>query len=271
MEVSPYLFRPSAISGLIRLRRELANYQSKSPEEVCRLLSATYANAGVDFSAAVQLHKIIPALPEDVSEAFRCVISELVFLADPSWLGLLRRGRDALFSVVDADVRTCFERAGALKPIPDSSVVKWLDSLVSLAYAKNDARLLASGREAEFLSYQLEQARLADIPDAPSVEWVALDDNSAGFDIRSVCLMDGTFTHRLIEVKSSQRTPPRIIVTRHEWDVACRMRESYVFHVWNLPSRSMREISFREMSVHVPIDQGSGAWESVQIDITDFL
>lgn len=265
--VSLDLFRPSAIGGLVRLRRELARYPDKTPDEVCRLMSATYANAGVDFEAALQLHEIIQPLPESAPEAFRCVISELVLLTDPSWLGLLRRGRDALFSVVGADIRTCFERAGALEPIPDGAVVKWLDSLVSKAYAQNDARLLAVGREAEYLSYRLEQSRLADFPAAPPVEWVALNDNSAGFDLRSVCMKGGEFTPRLIEVKSSQRIPPRIILTRHEWEVACRMSEAYVFHVWHLPSGSMKEVLFDEMSAHIPMDQGGGAWETVQIEI----
>jgi hypothetical protein len=265
------LFRPSAISGLIRLRRELANFPNKSPGEVCRLLSATYANAGVDFEAAVQLHEVMPALPEGTPEAFQCVISELVLSSAPSWLGLLRRGRDALFSVVGADVRTCFERAGALEPIPESSVVKWLDSLVSLAYAQNDAKLLAFGREAEYLSYEFERNRLAEHAAAPEVEWVALNDNSAGFDLRSASLKDGVFVPRLIEVKSSQKDPPRIIITRHEWDVACRIGDAYVFHVWHLASRLMREVPFQEMSVHVPLDQGRGTWESVQIEISASL
>ena len=269
MSGSRDFFRPSAISGLIRLRRELRNFPTKPPEDICRLLSATYANAGVDFEAALQLHEIMPSLPDSMPEAFRCVISQLVLVTNPSWLGLIRRGRDALFSVVGVDVRTCFDRAGALEPIPDSSVVKWLDSLVSMAYAQNDAKLLALGREAECLSYEFERKRLAEYSAAPAIEWVALNDNTAGFDIKSTTLKDGVFVPRLIEVKSSQRQPPRIILTRHEWEVACRMGDTYMFHVWHLPSRSMTELAFREMLTHIPMDQGKGTWETVQVELPE--
>lgn len=267
MNVHSNFFRPSAISGLIKLRRELDNNLNISPTEACRFLSATYSNAGVDFDAALQLHEVVPTLPDCLPKAYRCVITELVNLTDPSWLGLLKRGRNALFSVVGADVRACFERAGALDATPNIEVIKWLDSLITMAYAKSEAQKLNSGRMAEQLSYELEKSRLGEQTSAHEVEWVALNDNSAGYDIRSFSFEVDKFVPRFIEVKSSQQLPLRIILTRHEWNVANQMGDKFVFHLWHLPSKSMIEMSSKEMSKHIPSDRGNGSWDTAQINI----
>jgi len=137
-----------------------------------------------------------------------------------------------------------------------------------MAYAENDAKLLAQGREAEYLSFKLEQDRLTKYDTAPDVDWISLNNNSAGYDIQSWTLENGLFLPRLIEVKSSTRCPLRIVVTRHEWEIACRTTDAYVFQVWHLPSEKMTEIGFREMSKHIPFDQGNGYWESATIEIT---
>jgi len=251
----------------MRLRRELANWAGSDIEGVCRVLRATYANAGVDLEAAIHLHQLVPELPDDVGDAFRFVIWQLIVQSPPSWLGLLRRGRDALSSVVSADIRACFERAGVMAPVPSAEAIKWLDAVIGLAYSQHDAQLLANGREAEALSFAYEQARLSTYPDAPAVEWVALNNSAAGFDLRSSSVEGGIFAARFIEVKSCQQVPLHIVLTRNEWNTARRIGDAYVFHVWHLPSRTLTEVSVTEMQAHVPDDNGDGTWDSVRVSI----
>jgi len=63
---------------------------------------------------------------------------------------------------------------------------------------------------------------------------MAIEDNAAGYDILSYDVGPVEPTSRLIEVKSSMQNPPRIILTRKEWEAAARYSETYVFHIWSL-------------------------------------
>jgi hypothetical protein len=72
----------------------------------------------------------------------------------------------------------------------------------------------------------------------------------------------------LIEVKSSTQNPPRIILTRNEWDAAVRFGDAYVFHVWRLPAQDLIERSVTEIKMHIPDDHGQGRWREVEIALT---
>ncbi|WP_449427211.1 DUF3883 domain-containing protein [Rhodanobacter umsongensis] len=259
--------RPSAIDGLIKLRLALAEASHLTPERVCELLRATYANAGVDYSGALMLHDLLPDLPADRSAAYRTAMEWILVRCDPPWLRSLRRGRDALKLLGQPDLLSCFSRAGVLDNIPSADALAWLDRLVSMAYAKADEANLLSGRKAERLSYEREKALLESYADAPCVAWVALDDSGAGYDIRSAHRTQDGYVDRHLEVKASTVIPARFFLTRHEWDVAVRLRETYRFHVWHLPSQRLLELTVDDVSVHVPIDSGEGRWQNAEIKV----
>lgn len=260
------LFRPSAIYGLIRLRRELRKDGSKAPEEHCRTLSVTYASSGFDVGAALHLHAVVAPFEDVTAAGFRQVLYELVCTQRPPWLTLLRSGRNGLH-LTNADVRACFQLAGALEVVPDQAALDWLDKIFALAFAYRDADLLALGRKAEQLSFELERARLATFPYPAEPEWVALNDAGAGYDIRSACLTGSAAIPLFIEVKASERVPPVVHLTRNEWEFGTRMKGQYVFHVWHLPSETLAELTYDEMAEHVPTDRGQGRWEKLEVEI----
>jgi Domain of unknown function (DUF3883) len=96
---------------------------------------------------------------------------------------------------------------------------------------------------------------------------IAIEDNAAGFDILSYDQGPVEPVSRLIEVKSSTQNPPRITLTRNEWEAATRFDQSYIFHIWTMPARTLIERSVADMVPHIPKDEGSGVWTSVEITV----
>ena len=61
-------------------------------------------------------------------------------------------------------------------------------------------------------------------------------------------------------------------LSRNEWERALET-ENHAFHLWAMyPNRnpSLAVISPQDMQSHVPIDQGMGSWESVEISFETF-
>jgi len=139
--------------------------------------------------------------------------------------------------------------------------------LANLARANANLPLVESGRHAERLSFELERARCTEIPGAPTVEWVALDDNSAGYDILSFCQIDGRPAPKLVEVKSCRGRPLRLLITRNEWDTACRHQEAYVVHFWDINAERLHELSWGDLQPHMPIDRGDARWDSATLSL----
>jgi hypothetical protein len=260
--------KPSAISGLVRLRARLQEDATLSVDKACKLLAATYDGAGLDLEGAVQLHELVEPNIIDRQVLYRQVIGLTARTASPTWLSLLCSGREAV-RALDSDVATCFERAGAFDPIPDTCVIDWWDELASLGYADDDLAKMSSGREAERLSLRHEKALLADAPDAPEVIWKSLDSNSAGYDIQSWQLLEGRWIPKYIEVKGSKRSPLSLFLTRNEWNTAVRHGQAYAFHVWDTLRLRLTEVSVEQMAVHVPTDSGNGKWEQVRIQLDE--
>jgi hypothetical protein len=121
------------------------------------------------------------------------------------------------------------------------------------------------GREAERLSLEHERDRLRRLGIAQEAEWVSLEDNTLGYDIRSYDLFGGKIVTRLVEAKST--TSDSIFITRNEWQNAASAEEQYVFHVWKLPDRTFTEFSASAIRPSIPIDQGSGRWQNVLVGL----
>jgi hypothetical protein len=81
------------------------------------------------------------------------------------------------------------------------------------------------GDRAEAYSYRWEQEKAGD----PSrVQWVALDDDSLGYDIRNT---EGS-PERCIEVKGSQGHDLRFFLSSNEWSIGHRLGDAYEIHFW---------------------------------------
>lgn len=260
------LLRPSAVSGLVRLRRRLSEAPHLTPDEARRLLLASYDNAGLDFESASLLHEAVPRGIDKPREIFQATIKLVVARSSPPWTALLRRGRDAL-KCLDPDTIACFDRAGAFAQVPEPDVLRWWDELAAQAYADRDLDLCVIGREAERRSLDYEHQRLQELPHAPAPVWKALDNNLVGYDIQSSMHGPEALVPKLIEVKGSMRTPMTFHVSRNEWDTAVRHPLTYFFQVWHLESDRMVELSVSEVAAHMPLDQGSGRWRETLVEL----
>lgn len=260
------LLRPSAISGLVRLRGRLREEPDLPIDTACKMLAATYDGAGLDLPSACVLHDLVEPEIVDRQALYRHVIRLVAVKASPTWCALLRTGRDAL-RAGDPDVLVCFQRAGAFDPQPSPSIVAWWDDLASLAYADRDRDRIATGRQAERLSLDYERRRLARHTGAPEPIWKSLDSNAAGYDIQSWNLLEDRWIPKYIEVKGSKWDPPGLHLTRHEWNTAVRHGPTHIFQVWELARCRMAEVSVDEMAAHIPMDNGAGEWEEVIVSL----
>lgn len=260
------LLRPSAISGLVRLRRRLAEAPHLTSDEARKLLLASYDNSGLDLESAIFLHEAVPLGINKQRDIFQATIKFIVGRASPPWTALLRRGRDALKSL-DPDIVACFDRAGAFVQIPETDVLLWWDELATQAYADRDLDICALGREAERRSLNYERQRIQEFPGAPAPVWKALDNNLVGYDIQSSMYAAEALVPKLIEVKGSTRMPMTFYVTRNEWETAVRNPQTYFFQVWHLGTDQMTELSVSDVESHMPLDQGCGQWRETLVEL----
>ena len=260
------MLRPSAVSGLVRLRRRLTEAPHLTPEEARKLLLASYNSAGLDFESAIRLHEVLPVNISEPRAIFQATITLVAGRCSPPWTALLRRGRGAL-EVLDPDTVACFDRAGAFAQIPDADVLRWWDELASQAYADRDLARCAIGREAERRSLVYERRRLQELPDAPAPVWKALDNNLVGYDIQSWLEGPNALLPKLVEVKGSTRMPMTFHVSRNEWETAVRNPLTYFFQVWHLDTDQMVELSVCAVRAHMPLDQGRGQWQEALVEL----
>jgi hypothetical protein len=151
------------------------------------------------------------------------------------------------------------------EPFPDDDILQCWSALEAFARREEADAKRVQGRLAEKLSFEHERARLRRLGIVNEPRWVSLDDNYLGYDILSFDMRDGMLVQRLIEVKSSSRVPPRLILTRNEWKRAQRTPNQCVIHLWKMPGRDLTEVQIDEFAGHVPQDCGSGTWQSVEI------
>jgi hypothetical protein len=232
-------------------------------------LGYSYSTAGFDFAAATALISRLETPSKNRAEEYRRVIELVARECAPSWLSSITAGRIALTAALDADAAECFSRAGAFATPPDQDVLKWLDSLAAMARMDEEIERVEIGRIGELLSFNIETSRLRSYRAHPPVEWTALEDNTAGFDIRSYVFRDERFLPKFIEVKTCSSGRRQIWLTRKEWETAKRFESAYWVHVWSLETQELRELRFEELAAHVPEDAGRGRWMQTLISLDE--
>jgi len=202
------------------------------------------------------------------AEVFQRCILALVELEAPTWIASLFNGREIAARTLEPDVLQCFQVAGAFAPVPDAETVRWLDRLGQVALSQRDMRNIEIGRKAERLALEYERQLVAMAGINTPVEWISLNENFAGYDLKSWVLIDGRVMPKLVEVKGCSSESRTIYVTRNEWEVANTVICPFVFQIWTLPSELMIEISVEEMRAHMPFDSGNGRWQTAQVHLT---
>lgn len=188
----------------------------------------------------------------------------------PVWTRASLNGRHATRQLLDENEEQCLEAAGLFSSPPSPRVIQWWDDLAQEARSEREKALTAVGREAELLSLQLETQFLHNAAIDRTPIWVALDDNSAGYDIQSYRVVNGRVVPKLIEVKGTHQLPPTFHLTRNEWEVARIRSDSYCFQVWELAQQKMIELSVEELIEHIPEDRGRGRWQESVIRLRDW-
>lgn len=271
-------FTMSALSAVIAIRRYLDTHPDASADGAAIAIRRTDADyAGSDFRTALELHQVLP--PELIFRAYHADLREclafLILKHRPWWIRAIPFGRERVATAVGRGEGEGRDELQSLRaahlfddPVADD-VVQWWDRLSQAVRTELADQLLLQGREAEQLSMEYERVRLASLGIARTPRWVSIDDNGAGFDIHSYDQGPVEPVNRLIEVKSSLRDPPRIILTKGEWNAALRYGAAYVFHVWQLPTKTLVEKTVEEIAHYIPIDQSGGSWLQVEIEVVE--
>ncbi len=198
--------------------------------------------------------------------ALRIQLGHLIEASLPPWIPLLSRGRAEAQKYLPVDVVQCLREAGLFGSVSDD-VVSWWDRYSKVSRKVSKDAKLDIGRLGEKLSLQHERQRTKREP-----VWQGFESNLSGFDILSV-LDENDSTSLRIEVKTSNSTPDVALffISKNEWSVA-QASSHYLFHLWSLqPKPQLRKIAVDQVESHVPVDQGSGEWESVSIPFAVFV
>lgn len=117
---------------------------------------------------------------------------------------------------------------------------QWWDHISGRVRLEGDRKKLERGRIAEELSLNYENERLKREGIDIEARWMAIEDNTVGYDILSYERGDYGPINKLIEVKSTIASPLRIYITRNEWNQAQSIGAAYCFHVWDLQEKPPR-------------------------------
>jgi len=158
------------------------------------------------------------------------------------------------------DASQCFKECGLFDELNDEIIGFW-DKL-SLAYRNySQKKMTEIGRAGEKLSYDHEKERTGFDP-----IWQSVESNLAGFDVLSVLSFNDR-TKLKIEVKTTTSNIEfaKIHITKNEWNTAINSL-NYIFHLWHLKNTpKLYTVTVEEMKNHIPIDNGDGNWESVEM------
>lgn len=264
------VFAISAFEGLRALRLRRVSHPYLSLADLAHLVRQVDPDGGShDFEAAFHL-EIIVATTAPATEAsgfYRHCIEAAIPAFRPLWGRIITLGRRKFEQKLSRDEAQCFRSAGLLDVPPTPEIIGWWDRVAGHARLRADQEKMARARQAEQLSLEYEAWRLARLAIGKDPIWMAIEDNTAGYDIHSFDIGTDEPVNRLIEVKSTIMSPLRFRLTRHEWDTAVKYGTAYNFHIWNMQALQLYELSVADILPHVPTDNERGKWENVEIPV----
>ncbi len=266
-------FRISVIDGALNLLRHQQEFPKISVQDAARQLQSGPAFlAGYDYRRAVALGCKAGwdafVIDGGRQEQLRETLKRLIVRLKPFWARLAHLGRMRILQAVSEDQRQCLELAGLLGTPPSDTAVDWWDNLSAFSRAENERRKVEIGREGERRTIVHESQRLKDEGISREPIWIALEDNRAGFDVKSFQRSSGGKIEELrIEVKSASYSPIHFFLTRSEWNVASREPALHIFHIWNLETGELLKLFVSDIAAHIPTDSGAGQWREVLVTI----
>jgi hypothetical protein len=260
-------FTTSAFTALFRIRQYVGAY-GVEPVDAASSLSVIDAGfAASDIEAGLSLHSLLPEplAGESAGIAYRQVLDFLVEHHRPWWRSLFPSGREHVRTNLAEAEHQLLSDAGLFKRPASQDVMAWWYAIQARVRAEQNLRLSVQGGEAELWTLEFERKKLAGLGIELEPELTGFETNGAGYDIKSYD--PGPFgpVARLIEVKSTRSKPPRLILTRGEWDAALQYGDAFEFHLWEIETKSLRIIPSAEMATHMPQDCGGGRWLQVEV------
>lgn len=249
------------------LRRQRKYHQDLDVLELVNVISKTQGGA-CDFKSGASLNELItrPVTPDDATDFYRACIEALID-SQLIWLRTVLLGRTKFIQKLPRDAEQCFRAAGLLEHPASPDVVDWWDGVADRARTASDRDRMVRARTAERLSLNHEIKRLKEVGVPLSPIWMAIEDNTAGYDILSYDPGQFEPISRLIEVKSTTSKPIRFYLTRHEWETALKFGDRYFFHIWDLSEPQIYEFRAADFRESIPTDNADGEWADVIISV----
>lgn len=200
----------------------------------------------------------------DARARFRRALLDYVERENPSWVEQASFGRNKVVTFAPGAIRQIIDECGLTTGFDDETVAFW-DLLSAMARGQRDDAFTRIGREGERLTLKHEEKRTGVKP-----KWVAVDSSSKGYDVLSVASRED-LSKCTIEVKASRLgLGGRFHLTRNEW--GARRGKNHLFHLWDLTTSPPRlaVITPEQMNQHMPLNAGSGEWESVEVPMGVF-
>ena len=268
MEQLTLSFSPSVIYAGIDLTR-LATERGESIDEVAHSLThgAKSEITSNDIDGArkwmERFGSRIFSSAFNEQENFRVSLKNMIANQRPAWLRLAPSGRERFLNGLSIEIAQSF-RIAALSRDMSNEVIAWWDEISSLARLSIDERKAELGRIAERRSFEREKLLLSDCDVVPI--WVSVEDNGAGYDIKTwrEDNSGGTKPH-YIEVKSSS-TSTRFFLSRGEWKFAEQNRDSWSLDFWLGDSPDALEFNYSHLVGLIPVDTFSSKWTNAEID-----
>jgi hypothetical protein len=270
------LFSMSSFEGLRLIRREMAANTTVSIQDIPKIILKVEPNAHtLDIEAAFYLHSIVDVnSPFQGIEFYRNCISAVIVITLPAWAKLITLGRtrfiQKLYGDEYRDVKSLFRQAGLLHSPPTIEDISWWDHVSGRVRLEGDRLKLERARVAEHLSLELERKKMLAQGIEVEPKWVAIEDNTAGYDVLSYNKTDYGIANKLIEVKSTIASPLRFYITRNEWEHALEVGSAYWFHIWNMQTNPpfLYEKSSADIAPHIPKDNEKGKWKIAEIPVS---
>ena len=260
------LFTISAFEGLRLIRLLLAETVNSTAAECAQVLRAQTAQAGaLDLDAAVFLHDVVAInAPADTVLFYRECVMAVMIAQMPNWAKVMTLGRGRFIKSLkgdeNRDIRSVFRESQLLDDPPTIADVRWWDVLTARVRLNNNQERDLRSRHAEELSLNYEREQLQKLGIKTSPKWIAIEDNTVGYDVLSYRLSRESTANLLIEVKSTIASPMRFIISRNEWNVADQAGDAYLFYVWDMtkapPVLHIRTVE--QVRPHIPQDNEKG-------------
>lgn len=265
------LFSMPAFEGLRAIKLQQAIQEELELDKLLTIMEHIDPDySSYDIEASVELLEIMDiTITTSDSTYYRNCIKTLILRSQPTWARMMRLGRKKFTNKLERDQRSIFREADLLNDPPEESVIEWWDEVCGMVRYDIDRIFMEQARQAEQLTLEYEENELIGKGIAEKPKWIAIEDNTAGYDVLSYEKNEYGLVNKLIEVKSTIASPLRFYITRNEWNKAYKSGNSYFFYIWDMkpgePRLHVKTVT--DIEPHIPQDNEKGKWDRAIIPI----